>query len=208
MPHPQILTPEIVGQVVLNLQHQGLSNPRLRVYLNNTQLDLQKFGVCGTRGLPAIQVGQEKDCRWPLNGGMALHAHWYKSHVDFHVDEWDPEKHPVLHTINETDVPRGAFIGMVVGLVATSTAESKTTSFWGAALGSVVGAAIGYKTTGMSPTIRVLDVDERGQLVARSPEQYRRQASNVAQRSVQAYLYRPNVYSRMAIIFGYLRSDT
>lgn len=116
---------------------------------------------CTHGGVPGLDVGQSRDCRWPLADGRSLHAHWHdgQGFARFHLDRVDPERDGLGHLVSDTAIPGGALLGaVIVGLL--------TKSWKGAAAGALLGGAAGaVKTAAESTVYHVASIQSDGSMV-------------------------------------------
>jgi hypothetical protein len=121
--------------VLSQLQRTYGGRPRLVVERGSRFLDWREFAECNDGGFPAIDVGQDGDCRWAADGQAGLHAHRFSDHFAFHRDEYDVKRYPVQHAVADTQVVAGALLGALVGGLLGG---------WrGAAAGAAGGGAVG-----------------------------------------------------------------
>jgi len=125
-------------------------------------LDIASLGPCGDCGLPGINCGQARDCRYPTDGPEGLHAHVYGDRVAFHLDAVDACRDVVSHGLKDTQAAKYAVIG--AGIAAALAALGGSKSVGGAAM---VGAAIGG-TFGAATPSRQQKVVEFRDIVARA----------------------------------------
>lgn len=104
--------------------------------------DVASLGSCHDCGLPGINCGQARDCRYPTDGAEGLHAHVYSDRVAFHLDAADACRDVVTHGVKDTRMVPGAFIGALVGAVLSDSESSGKAALVGAAVGGALGATI------------------------------------------------------------------
>lgn len=99
-----------------------------------------EFDSCSDGGTPSLDRGQSGNCRWSLNNGEAIHAHWFRDLqvARFHLDRFDPAERPLQHLVEETYVPHGIVGGALAGLALTKHPL-------GALVGAVAGGFAGAK---------------------------------------------------------------
>ncbi len=115
-------------------------------------LDVASLGPCHDCGLPGINCGQARDCRYPTDGPEGLHAHVYSDRVAFHLDAVDACRDVVNHGVKDTRAVEGALIG--AGIAAFLAALGGSKSVGGAALtGAAIGGALGAATPARRQTV-------------------------------------------------------
>ena len=118
--------------------------------------DFASLGPCCNCGLPGINCGQARDCRYSTDGPEGLHAHVYGDRLAFHLDAVDACRDVVNHGVKDTRAVEGAFIGAGIAALVAVLSDSKSIS--GAAL---VGAAIGGALGAAAPARRQKVVEFR-----------------------------------------------
>ena len=131
-------------------QQGGGARPALQLTYDDGRVRWQDICQCSNHGLPAINHGQKRDCRWSLSDGRSLHAHWFDGYSRFHIDRIDPTRDGLGHLARDTKAFEGAAIGGLVAALLGLTFGAAGAS-GGLALGAAVGAAIGAHA-GSAPT--------------------------------------------------------
>jgi len=141
----------------------SLPNDRLatiRVHADDDRLSWTELGSCDTRQLPALPVGQDRDCRWSLTNGAGLHAHHHRALrvYDFHLDWPDPIQKPGEHVLDATYLAEGAGVGGIIGAVVGGLVAGEE----GALLGLLIGGGSGALAGTLTPRRRqyVVSLDQ------------------------------------------------
>ena len=134
----QKITIKEIAKQLQGLLSRGERAPRLVFYKQSVefrQLAQELTCTCPHKHMPAIQLGQKRNCRWSLPNGQSLHAHWFDDRVEFHLDQIDPKRDPVSHLLLDTGALPGLFFGVLGGLML---GKRGTELLPGAALGALI----------------------------------------------------------------------
>ncbi len=82
--------------------------------------------------------GQRADYRWSQDNCTCLHVHDFGNHYEVHLDEVDPDCHPVLHLLRDAPVASIAGGTALGALVGGLLGRSKGGVLAGAAVGALV----------------------------------------------------------------------
>ncbi len=137
--------PHFVELLVLLREHVDAQLPLIEVRIGDPRVDWEALESCEA-GLPAIDQGQVRDCRWSQEDGSSLHAHIHEDVVRFHLDRYDPAVSPIRHLATETNTAPGAVAGGVLG------------GMLGGPLGLALGAILGGAASGIGIRPRITSV--------------------------------------------------
>ena len=99
--------------------------------------DLEALGMKRSMG---IHKGQLADYRLPLADGTGLHAHVYKGHVKFHLDEVSPSVSLLEHLRQDAPGHYVMTTTAIGGALAHYFSGAKDAWKWGAFVGLLFGA--------------------------------------------------------------------
>ena len=138
------------------------------------RIDWESLGECTNCGLPAIDYGQNTDCRYGTNGSDGLHRHIFHDHSEFHLDSVDGCRWPLKHAETDTNAygraAAGAALGGALGGLGGSGVRGKNgkrQTGSGAILGALAGAVIGAATAKPKRKRKVVSLDELIELALR-----------------------------------------